>query len=856
VRLRSANAVLFLSSAAILAGASGYGPLPYAQARLSAGVSQDAIVAALAQQPPAPPTPPQTNDRPARAVPEILLPVLIDERYLGDVGVQITGDMASINAARLVELLSPELTEPTIAGLRERAVGGRLTTQQASGENIIVRFNPQLQQIEVTIPVAARQVRTLSMSNDLAEIRTGREERPAGFSLYASTRFSPEYRWNGQNSGFDRLNGQLDLGGRIGGYGGIAFLSRHSYSFSSGQPAFTREETSLIYDDVERLIRVTAGDLVPRGTGFQSVPLLAGVSVERLFSLQPERLFRPIGNSSFQLDEPATVQVRINGVVQRELVLQAGRYNLRDLPLTQGSNLVDIVIRDNTGREVILSDRNFFDFDLLAPGITEFSASLGVRTRFGTRAPVYSDEPVFSGFARRGLSETLTAGLDAQADQSGVNGGVQLLWASPVGVFRLQAAGSTRDSYGSGAAAELGYRLIGTLGSSGATRFSLDLRAEHRTANFSTVADLVNVVGPVDVNQPTATLLNFSGQIFRGRFTGSASASYNFGRAGRPNNSAAIVGVNYQLSQQWTVGVFARHIDDGVRSDQGGFLQLIWRPSQAFDARGRYDSIDRETQISARRSASRTVGSLSFGGDLRYNDRDREAAASADAFYTSNRFEAALSHRVSTTDGFSDIVDQRTRLTIGTSIAFANGALAIGRPIRDSFAIVTRHATLGSRTVRIDETDRGYTASTDLLGPALATELSGYSSRSIYYSVNDLPPGYDLGSGQFVLRPPLNAGYRLTVGTDASYSLIGQVRRAVSGDGLAYVGGALYSLDDPQREPIAAFTNRNGRLVATGLRPGRYRLELGTEPRLVREITISAGSEQLVDIGIIEVAEP
>lgn len=789
----------------------------------------------------------------ARSV-EILLPVLIDDRYLGDVRVRLTGDLAEIDGPRLVELLAPELTEPTMAALTAEASDGEVTPDEASGENLRVRYNPQLQQIEVTVPASARQLRTISLSTDLSVVRTAAEEVPADLSLFATTRFTPEYDWSGRDRGFSRIGGQLELGGRIGGYKGVAFLSRHSYSFDGDLPAFTREETALYYDDVTRMIRVTAGDLLPRGTGFQTVPLMAGLSVERLFSLQPERLFRPIGNNSFQLDEPATVQVRINGVVQRELLLEPGRYNLRDLPFTQGSNLVDIVIRDSTGREMVLSDRNFFDFDLLTPGITEFSGAIGVRSSFGTRAPTYSDDPIFTGFVRRGLSDTLTAGLDAQVDSEGGNGGVQVLWASPVGVWRLQAAGSTRKDFGTGGAAEVGYRLDGVLGRSD-TRFSFDLRAEHRTRNFATVADLFV---SEEANQPTATIFNGSGQLFFDRVTVSATGTYTIARAGRPNTAAAVVGANYQISPQWSVGLFARHLDDGRRADTGGFLQLVWRPSQAVGVRARYDTINRETQIGFRRSAARTVGSLSYGADLRYDDRDRDGNASADAFYVGNRFEAAVSHRASLSaraPGTPSITDQRTRLTIGTSVAFADGAVTVGRPLRDSFAILERHSTLGLRDVKVDETERGYVAATDFLGPALVTELSGYSSRSIYYSVDDLPPGYDLGTGQFVLRPPLNAGYRLTVGTDASYSLIGSVRMAGSGEGVPYLGGALHSLDEPSAEPVPAFTNRNGRLVAVGLKPGRYRLELDSDPPISREITIGEGSEPLVEIGVIEIGE-
>src|SRR3546814_13333283 len=107
---------------------------------------------------------------------------------------------------------------------------------------------------------------------------------------------------------------------------------------------------------------------------------MAGLSVERFYGLEPTRVFRPIGQTTFDLERPSTVQVRVNGLVFQELYLNSGRYDLRDLPLNQGSNAIELVIRDDTGREQIISQNKFFDFDLLATGKTDFSAAAGVRS--------------------------------------------------------------------------------------------------------------------------------------------------------------------------------------------------------------------------------------------------------------------------------------------------------------------------------------------------------------------------------------------------------------------------------------------------------------------------------------------
>lgn len=367
---------------------------------------------------------------------EIALPALQDGRYLGDLSVRVSGDVISFDAARFITLLRPDFTPAALREIEAAAVEGRLVVGQFEINGIEVAYNRQLQQLEITSANSAREITVLQTGYQFSapELEL---EKPSNFSFFVNPTVTGEYIWQndrGLNDGFQPVRGTVDVGGRVGGEKGIAFISRHSFQSGTGG-GISREETQLIYDILPRVLRFTAGDLRARGASFQSIPSIGGVSVERFFELEPNRLFRPVGQSSFELERPSTVEVRINGVVQREIFLQPGRYDLRDLPLIQGSNLVDLVIRDDTGRERIISDRNFFDFDLLERGITDFSLAVGVKSNFGNRAPNYSDNPVISGFARRGISSTLTAGADIQADMEGANGGLSVLWASPIGVW-------------------------------------------------------------------------------------------------------------------------------------------------------------------------------------------------------------------------------------------------------------------------------------------------------------------------------------------------------------------------------------------------------------------------------------
>src|SRR3546814_20808319 len=72
--------------------------------------------------------------------------------------------------------------------------------------------------------------------------------------------------------------------------------------------------------------------------------------------------------------------------------------------------------------------------------------------------------------------------------------------------------------------------------------------------------------------------------------------------------------------------------------------------------------------------------------------------------YTSNRAEFAVSHLSSFGKQFGLPRDARTNIRVATSLAFADGSIAFGRPVQDSFAIVTAPESLGGAPAMVDPT--------------------------------------------------------------------------------------------------------------------------------------------------------
>jgi outer membrane usher protein len=283
----------------------------------------------------------------------------------------------------------------------------------------------------------------------------------------------------------------------------------------------------------------------------------------------------------------------------------------------------------------------------------------------------------------------------------------------------------------------------------------------------------------------------------------------------------------------------------------GAFISLSTRLGGGRFARMRYDTLTRATIVEAIQPARSRPGAFGWGAAAQ--TRPGASTITGDAAYVSNRFEAEASHELNYADPGSSLTEQRTRANLAFSIAAADNAIAVGRPIGESFAIVRRHRNLGSRALDIDTDAGAPRASAGALGPALLPDLSSYRSRRVEYDIADLPPGYDLGRGEFEVRPPVYSGYALRVGSDAAATALGS---AILPDGSPVrLAGARVVRVDGSGEPVQVFTNRSGRFVAAGLSAGRWRFEVNLGVVYAAEFTVPETAAGLVQAGVLQLAQ-
>ncbi|MGA0602866.1 fimbrial biogenesis outer membrane usher protein [Caulobacter sp. KR2-114] len=787
-------------------------------------------------QPTAPTNAPVRLNPTGRAI-NLTVPAKDGNVYLGDIVISIdTADHLSLSGQRIIDLLSNVIDAKRLETLRGAFAGkGVISPDDLTGAGLKVTYDPQNLELSLQIPSEWRASQNLQVS-PLDRARFGAFEHPAKFSAYLNMRGSVDYVEKGGPTGFDAPNIFLDGAARFEKF---AVESQGVWQPGAQGSDFQRTGSRLIYDDTKNVVRFTLGDLQPVTRADQSAPQMAGFSAFRSYSvLEPQNIVRPRGDRSFSLDRQSTVEVYVNGQLVRRVILDAGNYNLRDFPFTQGANDVRLSITDNTGRTQTLRFNIFFDQSQLGKGLSEFGFYAGVKAPLETDGPHYTKEWIVTGFYRRGITDNLTIGGNFQADSKTLLGGIEGVAATTIGTFGGGVSVSHLDGFGMGVATAFTFQRL--IQRAGGQSDSLNFSLQTHSKNFAPV-DTVLPDNPFSYEVGAGYSHAFNDFIYAG-----VDLRYSHGRGANHDVANYRGTVGWRLTSNISMTADLLWEDGPQGHDIAGLLSITARLGTYSNVRADYDSRGERARLSYQTLHGEGVGSYNLAADIERTNTD--SGFNATANYITNRAELGVNQFSSFSGNFGASTDQRTSLRWGTAIAMADGAFSIGRPVYDSFAIVVPHKTLNGTDVIVDPTPQGYTANTGILHSAIEPNLSSYNERTVTVDAPKAPEGVDLGKGAFRLYPPYRAGYKLEVGSDYSITAIG---RMVGEDGnpLSLISGKATELAHPDHEPLIIFTNREGRFGAAGLKAGRWRVEMLTEPASVYIIDIPASAVGVVKVG-------
>jgi outer membrane usher protein len=788
----------------------------------------------------APSQPPPVSDRQnqsGRAV-TLTTPLKDNGVYIGDIILTIDADGGlSLSSSAVSTLVGPRLS-PDVKKALDDLAARRTTLALADLEAIGIRltYDAALIELRLSIDPDQRAVRRISITRDLVTPQ-GVFDKPAAFSGFLTARGGIDHVSNSIPVEHELVTSSILLDGAVRAAGWV-LETQAAVETNTIAPDFQRHGTRLIYDDVGKVLRWTVGDLRSTGRSFQTFPELAGLAVGRDYDvLQPTRIAQAGGDRRFRLISPATVEVMTNGRLARRVRLDPGTYDLRDFPFTDGINDVRVIVEDDTGRTEALAFNMFYDRTLLEKDLSEFGFYAGVAAPLVDGSPVYSNDWTYSGWYRHGLSDTLTLGANSQGDEVSHMSGAEATWASPIGVVSLEGSFSAIDDVGTGTAARLTFtRNLGPAG-------SFNAFAETRSDEFGVVGDR-KPVNPFHYEIG----LGWS-RSFTEKFYGSIDLRYGKGRALEPDRQLYGASLGYQITPDISLDLDVDYVDEPGFEGVATLLSLNFRLGDRGSVRAEHDTRYERSRVDYRNYGGEDVGAwnVNAGAEL----GDEVSSMSGDATYDSNRAELGVDVLANWIGHFDTFVGSRTSVRAATSIAFADGVWAVGRPIHDSFAIFKPHKSLVGADIIVQPNPVSYEATSGALGPALAPDLSAYTEQQLTIDVPEAEAGYDLGAGVYRLYPPYRSGYRIGVGSEYSLSVFG-VLLDEAGAPLPLIGGAATDLRAPEREPTLLFTNRHGRFAASGLRAGHWRFEMNTDPPISYIVEIPDAAGSVVTLGNLE----
>lgn len=774
--------------------------------------------------------------------------VLIDGTNVGEYRITPADGSqdGSVDAALIRQGLLPLALPGLAARLRPLLDSGpaiSFAALRATGVDVV--FDSEQLALRIALPTGQRVPQNLSLrairhQSDIEAVRQ------ADFSAYASLRAGVAWVEDSRlvGTGFDRLTADLKLAANVAGVVAEADI-RYDESRTR---RWSRGDIRLTYDDRERMLRYEIGDLSIGRRSFQIAPRIAGVSAYRQYAINPYRNIRPVPEQLFELTRPARVEILLNGASIRTFNLRSGRYSLRDFPLIPAAgNDIELRITYATGETEVLLFPAFFDLELLAPGLVDFAINLGLPYRDENGVRRYDDGTYNgTGYIRFGVSPTLTLGANWEGDRHFDLIGGEAVWATALGTFGLNAATNVRAPRLSGSQLTLQYRWRDA---DRQRDRSIDASLQLTGKDYRTLNQLFS--GNFIAKQARFRIGQNVSPVGRLQF----QAGYDRLRSVERDSYYAGVSYSHQFRfGSLSVGVDYRH---DSRNDGPILRAALTIPLGRGAVTSTYSSDGNAIRSEYSRLAD--VGAGTFGYSAGAERRDGADMQYGRMTYSGNRFVASVEQVARDYFSGTGRSDLRTQFSFGSAIVMADGQFGIGRPITNSFALVSTDPRAGSYRLAVEprtgfgSTRTRYSAYSGALGPAVVPTLSPYFNRSLQVDAPDAPAGSSVGGQVFTLTPGYRSGYRLVVGNERNASAVGLLTDR-NGTPIAFAIAQIAAEDgSPLPEPAQLFTNASGRFFVEGLEAGKsYRLTLSLNGRETSgTLSIPAGTT-----GLYRLAEP
>lgn len=761
------------------------------------------------------------------------VPIEYDGNEVGLVTIDYQNNEAvAVLASDLAEVMERSLNEEAMSALARY----NFVTLEALAEiGFHLQFRPQVMDLTITVAPNLLSRSAIDLQGDVNfsanSVELARWANINNFNFAASH----DSRTETNKLSMD-WSGALNVGG-IRGLN-LIWTTGFDYDDGIGQLESRRGPVTLFNDQPSIPLRVSAGDINAASIGHLAGTSMLGVSMTAAYQeLQPYTRISPSSIHQLILRERADVEIFVNGRLVDVLRLAPGQYDLQDIPLNEGSNDIEVTVYYASGEIENLVFSQFYNARLLRAGMSNYALSGGRRSEFiGAGGIHYTDESFATGFYERGLTDWLTLGGNAQFHDDGTVLGAQLGLATPLGNLALRHSQSDAfELTGRATSIDWHYRFIG-----GARGGAPNLRVSYE--EFSSFNNQPWFEGfLLDGSRWLASYALYFGQNTELRLN--YQDNQFIGEQRRVSKEARLI----YRTNRLRLGLGARQGNFGISTseDYEVFFTVEFNLANRASGRryaARYDSWYDELQLSIARPGRQAVGDFSY--DLLHTEGDPRRVTSLRSGYVGNRFRASSFTNYSDTNGIG-------RYGLGgqlnTAVGWVDGHFGWGRAGSGPFTVVKSHPSLGKAPVILNENQQGAEAIANARAGALLAGRPRFRQSQVVVDVPEAPLGYDWGGGHYFTSAGAHTGSFIEIGSDAFYSLIG-------------------TLVDSEQEPLSlevarlkgegieqvVFTNRAGRFIAEGLRPGTYTITTAQAPVRTYTFTIAETEDMLQRVGQLQ----
>lgn len=523
----------------------------------------------------------------------------------------------------------------------------------------------------------------------------------------------------------------------------VLFLTDSVYTNSDDGQQLTRLMTSIIHDDRDILRRSVIGDYFVGSGDLNSRLNMGGVSISKVYDIDPYLLEYPAYNLSGMTRLPADIELYMNGNRILSEKVPPGPFDIKDINYNIGTQNIELVIRDAMGRVTQSTHPYYFTERLLRDGFQEYSYNLGaLRENFGNASNDYSKLAWFAAH-RFGFTNAITLGFKSEGGDDLFNLGTGVLFKLGAwGVGRVDIAGS-QEQGDSAVASSLGYDYQSRSWSGG-------IRYNHYSENY---AILSNRSWGEDISSNLSTNLSYAD-----RKLGSISMNYQRTER-RDETDLESYGLSYSknLSNRAYVSVNYTHLKAQSREDEV-YLTLNYylgsRKDITLATSHRHNDKSDSSEIELRKNAPVGPG-YGWRAAMIRDETDGNTITGINPMLQYNGdhgiYRAEYSHQQNkeTSKEFKTL-----SLKASGGLVFLGNKFGLVRPVYDSFGLV-KVGEIEDIKVYVNNQDIGRT---DEKGTLIIPELSSYYENQVRIEDKDIPIDYLMAQVRQDVSPPLRSG--------------------------------------------------------------------------------------------------